>query len=122
MRIDSLFGHRARRQPRQAGKVTLRVRTTDARNRPVKASLGLAVVDDTVLSFADDKSGKIMARIYLEPELGATAADPIEEPNYYFSGKPEAAAAMDALLATRGYRKFEWRPILSNATANGGQP
>ncbi len=93
-------------------QVKLRVRTTDARNRPVKASLGLAVVDDTVLSFADDKSAKIMAHIYLEPELGATAADPIEEPNYYFSDKPDAAAAMDALLATRGYRKFEWRQVL----------
>jgi len=93
-------------------QVKLRVRTTDARNRPVKASLGLAVVDDTVLSFADDKSAKIMAHIYLEPELGATAGDPIEEPNYYFSDKPDAAAAMDALLATRGYRKFEWRQVL----------
>ncbi len=96
--------------PRDA--VTLKIRTTDARNRPVKASLGLAVVDDTVLSFADDKSAKIMARIYLEPELGATAADPIEEPNYYFSDKPDAAAAMDALLATRGYRRFEWQAII----------
>ncbi len=93
-------------------RVTLRVKTTDARNRPVKASLGVAVVDDTVLSFADDKSAKIMARMYLEPELGATAADPIEEPNYYFSDKPDAAAAMDALLATRGYRTFEWRNIV----------
>lgn len=96
--------------PRDA--VKLKIRTTDTRNRPVKASLGLAVVDDTVLSFADDKSAKIMARIYLEPELGATAADPIEEPNYYFSDKPDAAAAMDALLATRGYRRFEWQYIV----------
>jgi hypothetical protein len=93
-------------------KIKLRVRTTDARNRPVKASLGLAVVDDTVLSFADDKTGKIMAHVYLEPELGATAADPIEEPNYYFSDKPDAEAAMDALLATRGYRRFEWRHVV----------
>ncbi|MBA3455366.1 MAG: hypothetical protein H0T42_19900 [Deltaproteobacteria bacterium] len=97
--------------PRDA--VKLRIRTVDARNRPVKASLGLAVVDDTVLSYADDKSAKIMARMYLEPELGATAADPIEEPNYYFSDKPDATAAMDALLATRGYRRFEWQHIVA---------
>jgi alpha-2-macroglobulin-like protein len=93
-------------------RVKLRVRTTDARGRPVKASVGVAVVDDTVLSFADDKSARILARVYLEPELGATAADPIEEPNFYFSDKPEAVAAMDALLATRGYRRFEWRQVL----------
>lgn len=92
--------------------VKLKVKTTDAKGNPVKANVALAVVDETVLSFADDKSAKILAHLYLEPELGATAADPIEEPNYYFSDKPEAVAAMDALLATRGYRKFEWRQVL----------
>ncbi|MEO8704588.1 MAG: MG2 domain-containing protein [Kofleriaceae bacterium] len=91
--------------------VKLRVKTTDASGKPVKANIGLAVVDETVLSFADDKSARILARMYLEPELGTTVADPIEEPNFYFGDKPEAAAAMDALLATRGYRRFEWRPI-----------
>lgn len=99
--------------------VKLRIKTTDAAGRPVKASLGLAVVDETVLSFADDKSARILARMYLEPELGATAEDPIEEPNYYFSDKPEAAAALDALLATRGYRRFEWRPV--TASLGGAQ-
>jgi hypothetical protein len=99
--------------------VKLHVHTTDAQNRPIKASVGLAVVDETVLSFADDKTAKILAHVYLEPELGATAADPIEEPNFYFSDKPEAAAAMDALLATRGYRTFEWRQVLP---AEGSKP
>jgi MG2 domain len=100
--------------------VKLHVHATDAAGKPVKASLGLAVVDDNVLSFADDKSARILAHLFLEPELGATAADPIEEPNYYFSDKPEAVLAMDALLATRGYRRFEWRPVLG--ALQGGQP
>ncbi len=99
--------------------VKLRVRTTDADGKPVKANVGVAVVDETVLSFADDKSARIRARMFLEPELGATAADPIEEPNFYFGDQPEAAAALDALLATRGYRRFEWRPIIGSL---GGQP
>jgi alpha-2-macroglobulin-like protein len=93
-------------------RVKLRVHTTDASGKPVKANVGVAVVDDTVLSFADDKSARILAKLYLEPELGATAADPIEEPNFYFSDKPDATAALDALLATRGYRRFEWRRVL----------
>jgi hypothetical protein len=97
-------------------KVKLHVHTSDAHGQPVAASLGLAVVDDTVLSYADDKSAKILAHVYLEPELGATAADPIEEPNYYFSDKPDAASAMDALLATRGYRHFEWRQVLPDGS------
>ncbi|HEX3476888.1 MAG TPA: MG2 domain-containing protein [Kofleriaceae bacterium] len=93
--------------------VKLRLHATDPTGKPVKASLGVAVVDDTVLTFADDKSAGILAHLYLEPELGATAADPIEEPNFYFSDKPEAPAAMDALLATRGYRRFDWQPVLA---------
>jgi alpha-2-macroglobulin-like protein len=106
-------------------RVKLAIKAEDAAGRPVQASLGLAVVDETVLSYADDKGARLLAHLFLEPELGATAAAPIHEPNFYFSGKPEAAAAMDALLATRGYRRFEWRPIVANAadTANtGGNP
>ena len=100
--------------------VKLHLHATDPAGKPVKANLGIAVVDDTVLSFADDKAAKILAHFYLEPELGATAADPIEEPNFYFSDKPEAPAALDALLATRGYRRFEWQPVIG--TLQGGQP
>lgn len=103
--------HKKAYAPRE--RVKLAIKTQDAAGRPVKASLGLAVVDETVLSYADDKSGRLLAHLLLEPELGATAAEPIHEPNFYFSGKPEAAAAMDALLATRGYRRFEWRPVLA---------
>jgi hypothetical protein len=98
-------------------RVKLHVQTTDASGRPVKANVALGVVDETVLSFADDKSARIQARVYLEPELGVQTGD-IEEPNFYFSDKPEAPAAMDALLATRGYRRFEWRQVLPT----GGQP
>ena len=82
-----------------------------AHRAPRAIGIGTGVLDETVLAYADDKSARILARMYLEPELGATSADPIEEPNFYFSDKPEAAAAMDALRATRGYRRFEWRPI-----------
>ena len=115
----SISADKASYSPRD--KVKLKIRTTDAAGKPVKASLGLAVVDETVLSFADDKSAGILAHLFLEPELGATAADPIEEPNFYFSDKPEAAAALDALLATRGYRRFEWQPVLATLP-DGSQP
>ncbi len=97
--------------------VKLHVRTTDAAGKSVRANVGVAVVDDTVLSFADDKSARLLAHLFLEPELGITDADPLEEPNYYFSDKPEAPAALDALLATRGFRKFEWRSVLEPPAA-----
>ncbi|HET9622346.1 MAG TPA: MG2 domain-containing protein [Kofleriaceae bacterium] len=99
--------------PRDPVKLT--VRTTDAAGKPVKASLGVAVVDGSVLAFADDKSANVLAHLFLEPELGATGpgARPIEEPNFYLSDQPDAPAALDALLATRGYRRFEWQPVFA---------
>ncbi|HEY5924791.1 MAG TPA: MG2 domain-containing protein [Kofleriaceae bacterium] len=106
-----LTADKKRYSPRDPVKLT--IKTTDPGGKPVKANVGVAVVDDTVLSFADDKSGRMLSKLYLEPELGATDADPIEEPNYYFGNKPEAIAAMDALLATRGYRKFEWQQVFN---------
>ncbi len=102
-----------RKQYSPRDPVKLSIKTTDADGKPVKANVGVAVVDDTVLSFADDKSGRVLSKLYLEPELGATADDPVEEPNFYFGTKPEASAAMDALLATRGYRRFEWQQVTS---------
>jgi len=93
--------------------VKLHVHVTDAQGSPVRASFGVAVADNTVLSFADDKSAKLLAHVFLDEELGG---EPVEEPNYYFATTAEAALAMDALLATRGFRRFEWRTI------TGGQP
>jgi len=61
-------------------QVTLRVTTRDFKGQPLPAELALSVVDDTVLSFADDKTGHLLSRLYLEPEL----ADKVEEPNFYF--------------------------------------
>jgi hypothetical protein len=98
--------------------VKLKIKTTDASGKAVKANIGVAVVDETVLAYADDKSGNLISRMFLEQELGATPENPIEDPKYYFSDKPDAAASLDALLGTRGYRRFEWRPVLG--TLQGG--
>ncbi|MSP61815.1 MAG: hypothetical protein EXR72_16070 [Myxococcales bacterium] len=90
--------------------VELIVETSDLAGRPVEASVGVAVVDDTVLSFADDKTAHLLAHLYLEKELGDA---PIEEPNFYFSQKPDAARALDLLMGTRGWRRFDWQMVLA---------
>lgn len=87
-------------------KVTLQVKTTDAHGRPVAADLAVAVVDDTVLNFADDDRADILSRLYLEPEMPGQT---IEDPNFYFSDDPKAPEALDLLLGTKAYRRFEWQ-------------
>ncbi|MFZ6654815.1 MG2 domain-containing protein [Undibacterium sp. TJN19] len=94
------------------GEVALKITTRDAGGNAVPAELALSVVDDTVLSFADDKSANMLSRLLLESELPGK----IEEPNFYTDlGEDKSALALDMLMGTRGYRRFDWvqvtRPI-----------
>ncbi|MBI2377225.1 MAG: hypothetical protein HYV07_24710 [Deltaproteobacteria bacterium] len=89
-------------------QVALTVRTTDGAGAPVSAEVALAVVDDTVLSFADDKNGHMLSKLFLEPEVPGE----VDEPNFFFDVTEEKSAmAMDLLLGTRGWRKFDWAPL-----------
>ena len=95
-------------------KVTLDITTRDVQGNPVPADVALSVVDDTVLSFADDKTGHMLSRLYLEPELTGK----VEEPNFYFDlSEKKSGMALDLLMGTRGYRRFEWRPVLGGLIA-----
>jgi len=90
-------------------KVSLTITTRDASGKAVPAELALSVVDDTVLSFADDKSANILSRMLLESDLPGK----IEEPNFYIDLTEEKSAlALDLLMGTRGYRHFEWVKVL----------
>lgn len=89
--------------------VSMTVETTDLAGKPVAADLSLAVVNDTVLSFADDKTAHLLARLYLEAEM---PGQEIEEPNFYFSGDSKAAHGIDLVLGTQGWRRFEWQQVL----------
>ena len=50
-------------QPRD--KVKMIVRVKDERGMPMPAQLSLAVSDDQLLTFADDKSGNILSQLLL---------------------------------------------------------
>src|SRR5262249_41931480 len=49
--------------------ISLKVKTSDGAGRPVSAEVALSVVDDTVVSMADDKTGHLLSRLFLEHEL-----------------------------------------------------
>jgi hypothetical protein len=91
-------------------QVSLAISATDAQGQPVTADLALAVVDDTVISFADDKIGHLLSRMYLEPEIPGK----VEEPRFFFDlTEAKSALALDLLMGTRGFRRFEWAPVLA---------
>ncbi len=89
-------------------KVTLTLRTKLPNGEPVPAQLGLAVVDDRVLTYADDKTAHILAHLYLVKELPGD----IEEPNFYFDpDEKKAPRALELLTGTRGWRRFDWKRV-----------
>jgi len=104
------------------GQVALSLTTRDAATgKPVPAELAVSVVDDTVVSFADDKSGHLLSKLLLEPELPGK----VEEPNFYLDlTEAKSALALDLLMGTRGYRRFDWvavlRPPMPTALMLGG--
>ncbi len=100
--------HKKAYTPRE--QVTLAVSTTSKSGAAVPAELAIAVVDDTVISYADDKNGHMLSRLYLEPEISGK----VEEPNLFFDlTEQKSALATDLLMGTRGWRKFEWQPVFA---------
>ncbi|MFI5148303.1 MAG: MG2 domain-containing protein [Bacteroidia bacterium] len=98
--------------PREKVKLSLSVK--DERGLPMPANLSLAVVNDQLLSFADDKSGTLLSQLLLEQDLSTK----VEEPAYYFD-KKEAGAdeALDYLLMSAGWRCFTWEKVMSDNIA-----
>lgn len=93
--------------PREKVKMTLVVK--DERGLPMPANLSMAVVNDQLLSFADDKSGTILSQLLLQQDL----KEKIEEPSFYFSKKEsKSLKALDYVMMTSGWRRFTWEKLI----------
>lgn len=90
--------------------VQLKIKTTDKNGKPVSANLGLSVVDEQLLTFADDKQDNILSYMLFSSELQGK----IQEPYFYFDPKePKAKEATDYLMLTHGWRRFTWDDVLN---------
>ncbi|MEM9547360.1 MAG: alpha-2-macroglobulin family protein [Bacteroidota bacterium] len=84
-------------------KVTVQIKTTDDLGRPVSADLGVAVTEDKMLSFANDKQAHITSHLLLSSELQGD----IHEPNYYFDSiSAETLEHLDLVMLTHGWRSY----------------
>ncbi len=94
--------------PREQVKVELKA--TDSAGTPLQGAFAVSAVDDTVVSFADDKSAHLLSKLLLDPEMPRK----IEEPNFYFdTTEPKSALAMELLMGTWGHTQFAWREVKS---------
>jgi hypothetical protein len=108
---------RKKYEPRDEVELTVQTRGPSGALRP--AHVAFSVVDDQVLSFADDDSPNILSSLLLQPELPGE----IEEPNELFElDERKAGRTLDLLLGTRGYRTFEWKMTVEGGRARQHVP
>lgn len=98
--------HQEKYSPGEKVKMSLLV--TNEKGEPIPAALGVAVVDDALLSLADDKTPNLTTHFLLTTEIDKP--EDLEKADFYLSdetkGKVKAATALDLLLGTQGWRRF----------------
>ena len=99
--------------PREKVKIT--ITTTDERGLAIPANLSLSVVDEKLVSFADDKKDNILSYLLMSSDLKGK----IHEPSFYFNDEePKADSALDYLMMTHGWRHFVWDDVINAEEAN----
>ena len=89
-------------------KVVLEIETKDFDNKPISSNLALAVTDNALLSFADDKQDRIDSYLLMSSELNGK----IHEPSFYFDPMEEDSdRALDLVMLTHGWRDYLVDPI-----------
>ena len=102
---------------KQRTKVTLAVAATDPDGKPATGDFSIAVTDRTAVPAST--SGSIYATLLLSSELRGT----IETPDWYFAGRDAArVAALDALLLTQGWRRYDVPAVVRGDYAEPAYP
>lgn len=92
-------------------KVKLMLDVSDPKGKPTLGSFSIAIVDETKVPVDEASETSIISNLLLSSDLKGF----IEQANYYFTDTSEAKVRqLDNLLLTQGWRRFEWKNILSN--------
>lgn len=92
-------------------KVKLMLDVKDSTGKPSIGSFSISVIDETKVPFDEKSETSIISNLLLSSDIKGF----IEEPNYYFTDiNEDKIRHLDNLLLTQGWRRFEWRNILSD--------
>jgi len=90
-------------------QVDLSLAVRDENGVSQEAVLGVSVIDDALVSLADDKSTRMTTHFWLTSQIDNP--EDLEDANFYLKEDPESAAALDLLLGTQGWRRFARMPL-----------
>ncbi|GAA4104446.1 carboxypeptidase regulatory-like domain-containing protein [Mucilaginibacter panaciglaebae] len=85
--------------------VQLELNAKEFNESPVAANFSIAVIDESKVPVDESAESTIFSNILLSSDIKGY----IERPNYYFTADTdEVNQALDNLMLTQGYRRFEW--------------
>jgi hypothetical protein len=94
--------------------ITLELDAKESEGTPVAANFSVAVIDENKAPVDEDAESTIFSNILLTSDIKGY----VEKPNYYFSADTdEVNKALDNLMLTQGYRRFEWKSLDSVTSA-----
>jgi hypothetical protein len=94
-------------------QVQLELNARQSGGMPTAANFSVAVIDESKVPVDEDAESTIFSNILLSSDLKGY----IEKPNYYFMADTgNVDKALDNLMLTQGYRRFEWKPLLDTAS------
>jgi hypothetical protein len=92
-------------------KVKIGIDTKNDTAHAVIGSFSVAVINESRVQANEDAESTILNYLLLTSDLKGY----IEQPNYYFNNTDDQKRAdLDVLMLTQGYRRFEWKQVLSN--------
>lgn len=95
----------------QREKVKLSLDVKDLKGNPTMGSFSVSVIDESKVPFDEENETTIISNLLLSSDLKGF----IEKPNYYLTDvNADKIRQLDNLLLTQGWRRFEWRNILSD--------
>jgi hypothetical protein len=94
-----------------ADKVALDLAAANEKGQPAAAVLLVGVVNQSVLAMADSKNDRLLPTHFLLAGEVKHPAD-LEHADFLLTDHPKAAAALDLLLGTQGWRRFAEQNVL----------
>lgn len=93
-----------------AKKEKVKLDVTNATSLKSLASLSVAVIDESKVPFDDHQENTILSSLLLTSDIKGF----VEKPSYYFDPKvTNRKEALDALLMTQGYRRFDYNELIA---------
>jgi len=94
--------------------VLMDLEAKDSKGKPTFGNFSVAVTDESKVPVDESAESTIFSNLLLTSDLKGY----VEKPNYYFTkdDDEEVNKALDNLMLTQGYRRFEWKEL--NNTVN----